>query len=191
MGSSIKNVRSNLEILGTSVPPAQACPHLVHSPSPCPCGHKASITWNIATYEQFTVKGKKNYSFCLKITFEWRQYLKWCHYIAFHTFSIEYNRTKILYTDILPIVWVNFTNMVAIFFFQADFPIWLTTPPPPPSVCIFPLLPDPLPLLMCGRPLWMVPLGQLKIISGDRSSIPSAWTEFRFKKHRFSLLKSW
>ena len=137
MRSSIKNVK-NLEILGTPVPPAKACLHLVHHlpppPSPCPCGHKASITWNIATYEQFTVKGKKNYSFCLKITFEWRQYLKWCHYIAFHTFSIEYNRTKILYTDILPIVWVNFTNMVAIFFFQANFPIWLTTPPP--SLCL-------------------------------------------------------
>ena len=30
------------------------------SPSPYLCGHKASIIWNIATCEQFTLKGKKN-----------------------------------------------------------------------------------------------------------------------------------
>ena len=54
-------------------------------------------------------------------------------------------------------IWVNFTNMVAIIFFQADVHIWLTTPPPLP-VWIFPLLPDPPPPLMCRLPLWMAPL---------------------------------
>ena len=41
--------------------PVQACPHLVDQPlSLCPYRHKASIIWNIATCEQFTMKGKKN-----------------------------------------------------------------------------------------------------------------------------------
>ena len=34
LGSSIKDVRTNLGISGT--PPVQACPHLVDPPSPCP-----------------------------------------------------------------------------------------------------------------------------------------------------------
>ena len=45
-----------------SPPPVKACPYLVdHLPPlhPCPCRHKAGIIWNIATYEQFTLKGKK------------------------------------------------------------------------------------------------------------------------------------
>ena len=43
------------------------------------------------------------------------------------------------------IIWINFTNMVAIIFFQADVHIWLTTPPTPhpTPVRICPLLPDP------------------------------------------------
>ena len=72
----------------------------------CPCVHKAGIIWNIATCEQCTLKVKEqillsikfccSYS-CLKMrqkTFEWRQYLKWCHYITFHTFSIEYTQNE-------------------------------------------------------------------------------------------------
>ena len=63
-GSSIKDVHTNLEIFWTPPLPVQACPHLVdHPSSPCPCGHKAGIFWNIATSEQFTLKGKKNWSF--------------------------------------------------------------------------------------------------------------------------------
>ena len=34
LGSSIKNVRSNLKIRGTPVSSAQACPHLVYPPPP-------------------------------------------------------------------------------------------------------------------------------------------------------------
>ena len=52
------------------LPPSfQASPHLVDdkSPpppsSPCLCGRKAGIIWNIATCEQFTLKGKKTWSF--------------------------------------------------------------------------------------------------------------------------------
>ena len=42
------------------------------------------------------------------------------------------------------IIWVNFTNTVAVIFFpkRMVFYIWLTTPPTP-LVCICPLLPDP------------------------------------------------
>ena len=49
------------EFLAPPSPPhVQACPHLLeHPPSPCPCGHKTGIIWNIATCEQFILKGKK------------------------------------------------------------------------------------------------------------------------------------
>ena len=58
MGSSIKDVRTNLE-----PPPPPP------SPSLCPCGHNAGIIRNITTCEQLTLKDKKNnWSFCLKIT---------------------------------------------------------------------------------------------------------------------------
>ena len=72
-------------------------------------------------------------------TFEWRQYSK-CHYIAFHTFEYKQNE--------------NFTNMVAIIFFQADVHIWLTTHPSPcPHWSTFAWPPSP--PVMCGHPLWM------------------------------------
>ena len=59
MGSSIKDVRTNLD------PPPSSPP----SPSLCPCGHNAGIIRNITTCEQLTLKDKKkNWSFCLKIT---------------------------------------------------------------------------------------------------------------------------
>ena len=50
--------------LPSPTPPVQACPHLVDHPppphpSPCLCGHKTGIIWNIGTCEQFTLKGKK------------------------------------------------------------------------------------------------------------------------------------
>ena len=54
------------------------------------------------------------------------------------------------------IIWVNFTNMVAIIFFQADVHIWLTTPLPLSAFVHFCL--TPLPSLMCGHPLWMAPI---------------------------------
>ena len=41
------------------------------------------------------------------------------------------------------IIWINFTKMVAIIFFQANVYIWLTTPPTPYPVRICPLLPGP------------------------------------------------
>ena len=40
------------------------------------------------------------------------------------------------------IIWVNFTNMVAIIFFQSGRPHLAKPPPPPPTVRICPLLPD-------------------------------------------------
>ena len=49
MGSSIKDVRTDLGIFGTPTSPVHACPGLVDHPSPplspfpCPCGHKAGI----------------------------------------------------------------------------------------------------------------------------------------------------
>ena len=41
------------------------------------------------------------------------------------------------------IIWVNFTNMVAIIFFQADVHIWLTTPLPLSAFVHFCLTPTP------------------------------------------------
>ena len=44
-------------------PPPSPCPGLSTFDwpphSPCTCGHKFGIIWNIATCEQFTLKGKK------------------------------------------------------------------------------------------------------------------------------------
>ena len=55
------------------------------------------------------------------------------------------------------IIWVNFTNVVAIIFFQADVHIWLTSPPSPcPHLSTF-AWPPSIPPLMCGHPLWMAP----------------------------------
>ena len=67
VGSSIKDVRTNLGIFATPLPLSRPVHIWLTTPSPCPCGHKAGIIWNIATCEQSTLKGKKNWSFCLKI----------------------------------------------------------------------------------------------------------------------------
>ena len=48
-------------------------------PSSCPWGHKAGIIWNIATCEQITLKGKKNWSF-------W--YWMYTHVCSYYTISI-------------------------------------------------------------------------------------------------------
>ena len=162
MGSSIKDVRTNLGIFGTPLPLSRPV-HIwlsTHYPSPCPCGHKAGITWNIATCEQFTLKGKKNWSLCLKITwktFEWRQYSKWCHYIVFHTFSIEYKQKEKFYIQTYcQIIRVNFTNTVAIIFFPCGCPHLANHLLPLSAFVHFCL--TPLPSLMCGHPLWMAPI---------------------------------
>ena len=63
MGSSIKNVRTNLGIFGTPLPLSRSVHIRLTTFLPCPCGHKAGIIWNTATCEQFTLKGKKNWSF--------------------------------------------------------------------------------------------------------------------------------
>ena len=52
-------------------------------------------------------------------------------------------------------IWVNFTNMVAIIFFQADVHIWLTAPSPCLDFSTFAWPPSP---LMCQLPLCMAPL---------------------------------
>ena len=126
-----------------------------YSPSPCPCGHKAGIIWNIATCEQFTVKGKKKLiilfennvkNIQMKTIFEMMS----LHCVPYILYWIQAD-WKFYIQTYCQIIWVNFANMVTIIFFQADVHIWLTPPlPPVPHFC---LTPSP---LTCGHPLWMI-----------------------------------
>ena len=115
-------------------------------PSPCPCGHKAGIIWNIATCEQFTVKGKKKLiilfennvkNIRMKTIFEMMS----LHCVPYILYWIQAD-WKFYIQTYCQIIWVNFANMVTIIFFQADVHIWLTPPPPPvPHFCLTPLPP--------------------------------------------------
>ena len=139
------------EFLGPP-PPDQACTHLVDHPPPsslCPCGHKAGIFWNIATCEQFTLKGKK-----LIILFE--NNVKKIQMKTIFEMMSWHCVPYILYW--IQAYWKFYlTNMVAIIFFQSGRPHLANHPSSPcPFLSTFAWPPSP---LMCGHPLWMAPYG--------------------------------
>ena len=151
--SCIKDVRTNLVIFGTLHPPVQACPHLADHPladhpplSPCPCGHKVGIIWDIATCEQFTLKGKKTDHSV------WKERKKHSNednirndVITLRSihFLLNTSRMKILYTDILPNDLSKFHKYGSYNFFSKQTSTFGLPPPPPVRIC--PLLPDPFP----------------------------------------------
>ena len=67
------------------------------------------------------------------------------------------------------IIWVYFTNMVAIIFFHTDVHIWLTTLSPCLHLSTFFPTPSPLPL-MFRHPLWMGPLMNMYQTYAKKSS---------------------
>ena len=111
------------EFLGSPLPPVQVCPHSVDHPpspppppltapplpSPCPCGHKAGIIWNIATCEQFILKEKKLIILILDVhtcvllldNFDNSIPKDGVTLRSIHSL-LNTSRMKILYTDILP-----------------------------------------------------------------------------------------
>ena len=125
--------------------------------SPCPCGHKAGIIWNIAACEQFTLKGKK-----LIILFEnnvkniqmktiFKMMSLHCVPCILYWIQAEW---KFYIQTYCQIIWVNFTNMVATFFFPSGRPHLANHLLPLSAFVHFCLTPSP---LMCGHPLWMAP----------------------------------
>ena len=139
-------------------PTVQVCPHLVdHLPSPCPCGHKTGIIWNIATCERFTLKGKKMHSknsipkdgVDHEVNVTHRH--DWPNKNASIPKSLYGKRKDFIYRS-------KFHKYGSYnFFFQADVHIWLTTPLPLSAFahfCLTSLPPSP---LMCRHPLLMTP----------------------------------
>ena len=131
------------------------------TPSPCPCGQKAGIIWNIASCEQFTLKSKKN----LIILFEnniknirMKTIFKMMslHCVPYIPYWMNTSTIKILYTDILSNYLSKFHEYGSYNFFQADLHIWLTTPLPLSAIVHFCLTPSLSPLI-CGHPLWIAP----------------------------------
>ena len=136
------------EFLG---PPSSPCPGMSGfgwpPPSPYPCGYKAGIIWNIATWEQFTLKGKKNLIILLennvknirmKTIFEMMS----LHCVPYILYWIQ-AEWKFHIQTYCQIIWVNYTSMVAIIFFPSGRPHFANRPPRPVRICT--LLPYPTP----------------------------------------------
>ena len=83
---------------GNSPPPPTTCPDLSI------LGWPPTLALSVRTQEWHYLKDVNNSQWRVKKlivlfesnvkTFEWRQYSKWCHYIAFHTFSTEYKQNE-------------------------------------------------------------------------------------------------
>ena len=109
-GSSIKDVRTNLGIFGTPLPLSRPVHIRLTTPSPCPCGDKAGIIWNIATCEQFTLKGKKKLIIlildvhtCVFLLDNFDNSIPKDGFTLRSIYSLlNTSRMKILFTDILP-----------------------------------------------------------------------------------------
>ena len=93
---------------------------------------------------------------CLKITkktFEWRQMSLHCVAYILYWMQAEW---KFYIQTYCQIIWVNFTNMVAIIFFPSGHPHLADHPHPSPCLHLSTFIWPPSPL-MCGHPLWMTP----------------------------------
>ena len=119
--------------------------------SPCPCRHKAGIIWNIATCEQFTLKGK-NWSFWYwmytrvflldnfdnsipKDGVDHEVNVTHRHDWPNKNFYILYwiqAEWKFYIQAYCQIIWVNFTNIVPIIFFLSGRPHFANHPSPSP-----------------------------------------------------------
>ena len=107
----------------------------------CPCGHKAGIIWNIATCEQCTLKGKRtNFvvnqillqlflfenkvkNIRMKTIFEMNS----LHYVPYIFYWVHAEWKFYIQTN-CQIIRVNFTNMVAKFFFPSGRPHFANHP---------------------------------------------------------------
>ena len=124
--------------------PIQACPHLVDQPPP-----PVRVDTRLALFETLQLVNNSHWrvkkliilfennikNIRMKTIFEMMS----LHCVPYILYWIQAEWKFYIHTY-CQIIWVNFTNMVDIFFFQADVHIWLTIPH---HVCICPLLPDP------------------------------------------------
>ena len=114
------------EFLGPPIPLSRPVHSWLTTPSPCPCGHKAGIIWNIATCKQFRQKGKKKLiilfennvkNIRIKTVFEMMS----LHCVPYILYWIQVE-WKFYMRTCRQIIWVNFTNMVAKMFFPGGRP---------------------------------------------------------------------